>query len=91
MGELATSLIEKKTAPFDASEFENRYEEALRRLIDKKAKSKSGKKTLEDVDEPASKSGSNVIDLMAALKKSVDGEKPAAKSARKSGAKKKSA
>ena len=89
--DLATSLIEKKTAPFDASEFENRYEEALRRLIDKKARSKSGKKILEDVDEPASKSGSNVIDLMAALKKSVDGEKPAAKSSRKSGAKKKSA
>ena len=50
--DLATSLIEQKTAPFDAGEFENRYVEALRKLIDKKAKSKGGKKILEDVDEP---------------------------------------
>ena len=74
--DLATSLIEQKTAPFDAGEFENRYVEALRKLIDKKAKSKSGKKILEDVDEPVDRSGSNVIDLMAALKKSVKEEKP---------------
>ena len=74
--DLATSLIEQKTAPFDAGEFENRYVEALRKLIDKKAKSKSGKKILEDVDEPVDRSGSNVIDLMAALKKLVKEEKP---------------
>ncbi len=74
--DLATSLIEQKTAPFDAGEFENRYVEALRKLIDKKAKSKGGKKILEDVDEPVDRSGSNVIDLMAALKKSVKEEKP---------------
>lgn len=74
--DLATSLIEQKTAPFDAGEFENRYVEALRKLIDKKAKSKGGKKILEDVDEPVDRSGSNVIDLMAALKKSVKEKKP---------------
>ncbi|MCX7283735.1 MAG: Ku protein [Novosphingobium sp.] len=67
--DLATTLIEKKTAPFEADTFEDRYVEALKSLIARKAKSK-GKKILEDVDEPAAK-GSNVIDLMAALKKSV--------------------
>ncbi len=72
--DLATTLIDKKTAPFDASEFEDRYAGALRKLIDKKAKSKSGKKIVEDVEEPA-ESGGNVIDLMAALKKSVGSEK----------------
>ena len=72
--DLATTLIEKRSAPFDASEFKNRYIDALRALIDKKAKSKSGKKILEDVGEPASGRGSNVIDLMAALKKSVGGD-----------------
>ena len=77
--DLATSLIDKKTAPFDASNFEDHYADALMKLIEKKAKSKSGKKILEDVDEPDGKGGSNVIDLMAALKKSVSEDKPAKK------------
>lgn len=68
--DLATTLIEQKSAPFDASEFEDRYVEALRKLIDKKAKSKSGKAIIEDAGEPSA-AGGNVIDLMAALKKSV--------------------
>ncbi|QNE04112.1 Ku protein [Croceicoccus marinus] len=89
--DLATSLIEKKTAPFDASEFENRYVDALRKLIDKKAKAKGGAKILEDADEPAETGGSNVIDLMAALKKSVDAEKPAGKTSGKTPAKRKTA
>ena len=78
--DLATTLIDKKTAPFDASNFEDHYADALMKLIEKKAKSKSGKKILEDVDEPDGKGGSNVIDLMAALKKSVSEDKPAKKS-----------
>lgn len=76
--DLATTLIDKKSAPFDAGEFHDRYADALKKLVAKKAKSK-GKKLLEDVEEPAEKSGSNVIDLMAALKQSVKGEKPAPK------------
>jgi DNA end-binding protein Ku len=93
--DLATTLIDKKTAPFKPAEFHDRYVDALHRLIDKKAKSKSNKRILEDVEEPASGKG-NVIDLMAALKKSVgDGKadekstsstrKPAAKKASSSG------
>ena len=84
--DLASTLIEKKTAPFDAGEFEDRYAEALRKLIDKKAKAKGDKKILEDVEEPSGDGSGNVIDLMAALKKSVDEEKP-----KKSSRKKKSA
>ncbi len=68
--DLATALIDQRSAPFDASEFHDRYSDALEKLIAKKAKSKTGKKILEEVAEPASK-GSNVIDLMAALKQSV--------------------
>jgi DNA end-binding protein Ku len=79
MLELATSLIEQKTAPFEPGEFEDRYIEALEKLIAKKAKAK-GKKILEDVAEPEPARGGNVIDLMAALKKSVkEDKKPAAK------------
>ena len=77
--DLATTLIEEKSAPFDASEFEDRYADALRKLIDKKAKSKSKKAIIEDVDDPDAASGGNVIDLMAALKKSVGEKKTAAK------------
>jgi DNA end-binding protein Ku len=64
-------LIDKKTGPFKPAEFHDRYIDALHRLIDKKAKSKSNKRVLEDVEEPSGGSKSNVIDLMAALKKSV--------------------
>jgi DNA end-binding protein Ku len=81
--ELATTLIDKRTAPFDAGEFEDRYVTALRALIDKKAKSKSGKAIIEDADSGEGRSG-NVIDLMAALKKSVGGD---GKSASKGGSK----
>ena len=73
--DLATTLIEKKTGEFDASEYHNRYIDALHRLIEKKAKAK-GKRVIEDIEEPAEASGkSNVIDLMAALKASVEGKK----------------
>jgi len=68
--DLATTLIDKKSAPFDPAEFHDRYVDALRKLIDKKAKSK-GKRILEDVEEPGAARGGNVIDLMAALRKSV--------------------
>ena len=71
--DLATTLIDKKTAAFEPDEFHDRYVDALHKLIDKKAKSK-GKRILEDVDDSKPTKGSNVIDLMAALKKSVGGE-----------------
>lgn len=71
--ELAETLIEKKTAPFDAKDFQDGYIEALEALIAKKRKSR-GRKIIEDADEPRPHGG-NVIDLMAALRKSVDAPK----------------
>ena len=79
--DLAGSLIEQRSAPFDASEYHDRYVEALRKLIDKKAKAK-GRTTIVADDGTQGASGSNVIDLMAALKKSVEEEKPKGKSTR---------
>jgi DNA end-binding protein Ku len=70
--EVAAALIEKKTAPFDANAFKNHYQEALRDLIDRKLKSK-GRKVATDVEEPERRTGSNVIELMSALKKSLEG------------------
>ena len=97
MLELAGSLIDQKTAPFDAGEFHDRYVDALKKLVEKKAKAK-GKKIIEEPDAPAPR-GSNVIDLMAALKNSVSGKaandsdekKPVKKASAKKGTAKKAA
>ncbi|MBU3076621.1 Ku protein [Sphingomonas quercus] len=78
--DLATTLIEKKTGKFDASEFHDRYVDALRALIDRKRKAKGGRKIIEEEDTPAQSRGSNVVDLMAALKKSL--ERPDAKTSK---------
>ena len=71
--DLATTLIDKKTAPFKPEEFHDRYVDALKRLVDKKVKAR-GRKILEDVADPEPRGGGNVIDLMAALKKSVNAD-----------------
>ncbi|MFD1951176.1 Ku protein [Sphingomonas arantia] len=82
--DLATTLIDKKTAPFDATEFHNRYVDALRDLIERKKESKETR-IVEEPEDAAAPKGSNVVDLMAALKKSLDrsggSAKPAAKKA----------
>lgn len=81
--DLAATLIDKKSAPFEAGKFRDNYIDAVRKLIDRKAKSKGKNRTIiEEADEQTSSRGSNVVDLMAALKKSVDEKSaPASKSA----------
>jgi DNA end-binding protein Ku len=76
--DLATTLIEKKTGRFDPGEFHDRYVDALKELIERKKKGK----TLNIEDDSASggeKRGGNVVDLMAALKKSLNSGSGAAK------------
>jgi len=68
--DLASTLIEKKSGKFDASEFHNRYVDALKGLIAEKRK-KKGELVIQDPDDGKAPKGSNVIDLMAALKKSL--------------------
>ena len=75
--ELAEALIEKKAAPFDPRGFHDRYVDALKGLIDRKRKAK-GRRIIEDKGDAAARSGSNVVDLMAALKKSMEGKGGAA-------------
>ena len=71
--DVATQLIERKTAPFDAARFKDHYTDALRALVDKKLKSKGKKKIATDTEEPtAAESKTNVIDLMDALKSSLE-------------------
>src|ERR1700752_3237311 len=87
--DMASMLIERKAGEFNPAEFHNRYVDALHRLIEEKQK-KKGERIIEDPDEAPPK-GSNVIDLMAALKKSLGdqgGAKKAVKTAKKTEAKK---
>jgi DNA end-binding protein Ku len=64
MIEIATKIIEQQEGPFDPDKFQDRYEKALRELIHRKEK---GEKIVQA--EPVE--DTNVIDLMAALKKSL--------------------
>lgn len=86
--EVAKALIEKKTAKFDPKQFQDHYQAALRELIARKLKSK-GRKVATEVEEPERRTGGNVIDLMAALKKSLESGEAGAKAARKPAAAKK--
>jgi DNA end-binding protein Ku len=85
--ELAEALIEKKTGKFDPSEFHDRYVDALHDLIERKRKLKGRK--IKPEEEPAPARGGNVIDLMAALKKSI--ERPESRAGKTAGTAKKAA
>ena len=90
--DVAKQLIERKSAPFDAAAYHDNYSEALKALVEAKTKSKSTKKVSTD-DDDERPSGTNVVDLMAALKRSLEkapkGKKAAASKSRKKAAPKK--
>src|ERR1043165_1257891 len=83
MLELAEALIDRKASKFDPEKFHDRYVDALKDLIEKKRRLKGAKIETEEEEAPP-KRGSNVIDLMAALKQSI--EKPKAAGAAKKAA-----
>jgi DNA end-binding protein Ku len=61
---IAEKIIDQREGPFDPSQFVDRYEDALKKLIADKQK---GRKVTE-VDEGET---TNVVDLMAALRASL--------------------
>src|SRR5579871_5274231 len=67
MVQLATQLVERQAGKYDAADLEDRYENRLRAMIDAKLK---GEGIDLEAPEPVA-SDANVIDLMAALKKSL--------------------
>ena len=75
--DLATTLIDKKAGDFDAGQFHDRYVDALKDLIERKRKGRTIQTDEEDA-KPAARGG-NVVDLMAALKKSLEKGGTAAK------------
>ena len=70
---LAEELIKRKVSKFDPKVFKDKYEDALRELIDAKIEDRAP----EAIEEP--QLGAKVIDLMEALKRSVGGRGGAAK------------
>lgn len=70
--EVATTLIERKSAPFDAEVFRDNYSAALKELVKRKVKGKAARVEIEE-DERPKRRGDNVVDLMTALKKSLEG------------------
>ena len=69
MIEIAERIIQQSEGPFDTSRFRDRYEEALRELVERKQEGKT-------VEAPRPEK-SNVIDLMDALKRSLKNKAPA--------------
>jgi DNA end-binding protein Ku len=69
MLDLARHIVEQKSGSFEPGQFEDRYEQALIDLINKK---RNGVST---APKAASKTTGNVINLMDALKRSLAGEK----------------
>ncbi len=72
MVELAEHILETKAGHFDASEFEDRYENAVVGMLKRK---QAG---LPPEQQPEAAAPTNVVNLMDALRRSVEGEKPAA-------------
>jgi Ku protein len=76
MIELATHILDSKAGHFDPSKFKDEYEDALKKLVKRKAAGKPIK-AAQPEEEP-----SNVISLMDALKQSLKGKAAAKSSAR---------
>lgn len=70
--DLATRLIDKKDAKFDATKFEDKYEAALMELVRSKKTGRKVPKAKKAVEESKP---SNVVSLFDALKKSLGSEK----------------
>ena len=70
MVEIARAIIRKQEGPFDPSAFNDRYSEALRQLVERKA----GTSTVSPA--ATAEPETNVVDLMEALRRSLKGEGP---------------
>jgi DNA end-binding protein Ku len=88
MVDIAEKIIDQLAGEFEPKEFNDRYETALKALIKEKEKGSGRKVTAEEPED------TNVVDLMAALRKSLEkgtGGKAAKAPAKKAPAKKKRA
>ena len=65
MLDLALHIVDTKRGDFEPEKFQDQYEDALRELIEKKAKG-------EKIEQPKQPARSNVVNLMDALRASVE-------------------
>lgn len=72
MVELAEHILETKAGHFDATEFEDRYENAVVEMLKRK---QAG---LPPAEQPEATAPTNVVNLIDALRRSIDAEQPAA-------------
>jgi DNA end-binding protein Ku len=70
MVEIARQIIAQQHGTFDPAGFRDRYEEAVRDLVEAKAEG------AKQVTRPREPEGSNVVDLMEALRRSLKAPKP---------------
>jgi len=68
MLDLATHIVETKKGKFEPDKFEDEYEDALKELLKKKQKG-------EKIERPKERAPSNVVNLMDALRQSVQAER----------------
>jgi DNA end-binding protein Ku len=73
MLDLAAHIVDTKRGEFAPEKFEDQYEDALKQLLRKKQKG-------ETISAPKAPPHSNVVNLMDALRKSLEGNKSSAKS-----------
>jgi len=71
MLDLAIHIVETKKGKFEPEKFEDQYEDALKDLIRKKQKG-------EKIERPAERALSNVVNLMDALRQSVNADRSGA-------------
>jgi DNA end-binding protein Ku len=75
MLDLAIHIVDTKRGQFEPEKFEDHYEDALKEIIRKKQKG-------EEIERPKEPAQGKVVDLMDALRRSVEaggaGKKPAA-------------
>ncbi len=90
MLDLARELIDKKTRPFDASAFSDSYHQALKELVEARRKDKSADTAEVSDDKDGGGDGENVVDLMGALRKSLEKSEGANKKGGKSGSRSRS-
>jgi DNA end-binding protein Ku len=78
MLELASHIVNTKAGHFDPTKFEDRYEDALKDLLKKKQEGKP-------IERPERREPTNVVNLMDALRKSVEASSKGQSQARRGG------
>lgn len=79
--DMATAIINQRASDFDLSGYADKYGDAVRDLVQRKMKAKGRRITIDRDDKDMAPD--NVIDLMAAFKKSLQADAPKAAAKRK--------